>query len=337
MASPLMYGTDCMVPIPMKNFALIGVAGFVAPRHLKAVKETGHRVVAACDPSDAVGVMDRYFFETRFFREFERFERHVEKLRRRGEDERVHYVSICSPNYLHDAHVRFALRSGAHAICEKPLVINPWNLDPLLEIEADSGRHIFPILQLRVHPALTTLRKELAAAPRSSVKREVVLTYVTVRGHWYLHSWKGDLERSGGLAANIGIHFFDLLIWLFGPVQGVEVHLSDPLRMSGYLELERATVRWHLSVSREDLPFEAVPGGRTTYRSITIGGEEVEFSEGFTDLHTILYRDILAGEGFGLEDARPSIVLVHDIRTSPPTGLTERSHPLARGNRPAGG
>lgn len=320
----------------MKNFAILGVAGYIAPRHLKAINDTGNRVVAACDPSDAVGILDKYSFETRYFREFERFDRHIEKLRRRGGDERVHYLSICSPNYLHDAHIRLALRAGADAICEKPLVINPWNLDPLLELEAESGKRVYTILQLRVHPGLIALKQQIAMSPPAP-KREVVLTYLTVRGNWYLNSWKGDQERSGGLATNIGIHFFDLLIWLFGAVQGVEVHLNDPLRISGHLELERASVRWYLSVDREDLPFEAVPGGRTTHRSITIDGNEMEFSEGFGDLHTVLYRDILEGRGFGVEDARPSITLVHDIRTGPAVGLTERSHPLARGKSPARG
>ena len=311
----------------MTNFAILGVAGYIAPRHLKAIKDTGHRVVAACDPSDAVGVLDRYAFDTRFFREFERFDRHLEKLRRKGEDERVHYLSICSPNYLHDAHIRLALRTGAHAICEKPLVINPWNLDPLAELEAESGKRVHTVLQLRVHPALVALRDELRRAP-STARREVVLTYLTVRGSWYQSSWKGDLARSGGLATNIGIHFFDLLIWLFGPVQGLEVHLNEPTRIAGYLELEGAAVKWFLSVDPADLPFQAVPGGKTPHRSITIDGNEVEFSEGFADLLTAVYQGILEGRGFGIEDARPSISLVHDIREAAPVGLTDRAHPL---------
>ena len=233
-------------------------------------------------------MLDRYFFETRYFREFERFDRHVEKLRRRREEERVHYVSICSPNYLHDAHIRFALRVGAHAICEKPLVINPWNLDTLAELEQEMGKRIYGILQLRVHPTLVELRERLLAA--GNRRREVVLTYVTSRGNWYLNSWKGDVSRSGGIAGNIGIHFFDLLLWLFGRVQGFELHASSPQQMAGYLELERASVRWLLSIDRHDLPFQAVPGGPTTYRSITVDGEELEFSDGFTDLHTRVYQ-----------------------------------------------
>lgn len=311
----------------MRNFAVTGVAGYIAPRHLKAIKDTGNNLVAACDPNDSVGILDRYFFDTRYFREFERFDRHVEKLRRRAEEERVHFVSICSPNYLHDAHIRLALRVGAAAICEKPLVINPWNLDPLCELEAEQGRRIYTVLQLRVHPALVKLREQLAATPGR--KHDVVLTYVTSRGRWYLNSWKGDIERSGGLATNIGIHFFDLLIWLFGRVNAVEVHVSDPRRVSGYLDLERASVRWFLSIDRQDLHFETAPGGPTTHRSITIDGREVEFSDGFTDLHTAVYRDILEGRGFGVEDARPSIVLSHAIRNANPVGLTSRSHELA--------
>jgi UDP-N-acetyl-2-amino-2-deoxyglucuronate dehydrogenase len=314
-----------------RNFAITGVAGFVAPRHLRAIKDTGSNLVAACDPNDSVGILDKYFFDTRFFREFERFDRHIEK-RRKKEEERVHYVSICSPNHLHDAHARFALRVGAHAICEKPLVINPWNLDPLLEIEEEYGRRIYTVLQLRVHPSLMALRDRLAAEPATR-KHEVNLSYVTSRGNWYLSSWKGDLERSGGLACNIGIHFFDLLLWLFGRVEGVEMHVSDPRKAAGYLELERASVRWFLSIDPADLPFEAVPGGPTTHRSITVDGQEVEFSEGFTDLHTVIYREILAGRGFGIEDARPSIVLAHAIRNAHPVGVTSRSHDLTRRTR----
>jgi UDP-N-acetyl-2-amino-2-deoxyglucuronate dehydrogenase len=312
----------------MKNFAMLGVAGYIAPRHLTAIKDTGNRIVAACDPNDAVGILDKYSFETRYFREFERFDRHLDKLRRRRDPEQVDYVSICSPNYLHDAHIRLALRTGAHAICEKPLVINPWNLDPLLELEAESGRKVYTVLQLRVHPALIALRERLATS--GTGKRDVSLTYLTVRGRWYANSWKGNVEQSGGLVTNIGIHFFDLLIWLFGAVEGVEVHVRDASRVAGYLELARARVRWFLSVSPEDLPFRAVPGGRTTHRSITIDSEEVEFSEGFGDLHTMVYQEILEGRGFGVEDARPSIELVHAIRTAEATGPGERAHSLLR-------
>ncbi|MCX6835095.1 MAG: Gfo/Idh/MocA family oxidoreductase [candidate division Zixibacteria bacterium] len=312
-----------------KNFAITGVGGYVAPRHLKAIKDTGHRLVAAVDPADSVGILDRYFNDVAFFTEFERFDRHLEKLRRAADDKLVHYVSICSPNYLHDAHCRFALRVGADAICEKPLVLNPWNIDALAELEQESGRKINTVLQLRVHPALIALRDKLQREkPRD--KHDVVLTYITSRGRWYLVSWKGQLDRSGGLATNIGIHFFDLLIWLFGPVEKSEVHISQPTTASGYLELERARVRWILSIDRNLSPDAAKNSEQTTYRSITIDGEEVEFSAGFADLHTEVYRRTLEGRGFGLEDARPSISLAHDIRVSTPSGGSGRSHPLLK-------
>ncbi|HUV30429.1 MAG TPA: Gfo/Idh/MocA family oxidoreductase [Acidobacteriota bacterium] len=312
-----------------KNFAITGVAGYVASRHLRAIKETGNRLVAAVDPSDSVGILDRHFTDVKFFTEFERFDRHLDKLRRQSEDKRVHYVSICSPNYLHDAHVRFALRIGADAICEKPLVLNPWNIDPLRQLEQESGRHVSTILQLRVHPSLIALRDKIARE-KANRKYEVVLTYITARGPWYLISWKGQPDRSGGLATNIGIHFFDLLIWLFGPVQHSEVHHSEPTKTAGFLELQKANVRWYLSIDRADLPRGASDSGQTTYRSITIGGEEIEFSAGFTDLHTVAYREILAGRGFGLEESRPSITLAHDIRVAKATGKNENSHPLLK-------
>ncbi|NMC43408.1 MAG: Gfo/Idh/MocA family oxidoreductase [candidate division Zixibacteria bacterium] len=310
-----------------KNFALIGAGGFVAPRHMKAIKETGNNLVAAVDPSDSVGILDSYFHDVRFFVEFERFDRHIEKLRRQGDNERVHYVSICSPNFLHDAHVRFALRVGADAICEKPLVLNPWNLDALAELEQESGHRVYTVLQLRLHPALIALREKLLKEKRAH-KHDVCLTYITSRGRWYLVSWKGQLERSGGLPTNIGIHFFDLLVWLFGPVQQNEVHHSEPTRVGGYLELERARVTWFLSIDFNDLPEVARREGKATYRSITIDEEEVEFSGGFTDLHTMVYKDILSGGGYGLEAARPSIELVHDLREASPSGIMDRSHPL---------
>jgi len=308
-----------------KNFAVIGVGGYVAPRHLKAIKDTGNNLVAAVDPSDSVGVLDGYFDDVRFFVEFERFDRHIEKLRRQDEDKAVDFVSICSPNYLHDAHVRFALRVNADAICEKPLVLNPWNIDALADLEKESGRKIYTVLQLRVHPSLIALREKLLQ-DKSGRKHEVCLTYITSRGRWYLVSWKGQMERSGGLATNIGIHFFDLLIWLFGSVEQNEVHVSDQTKVGGYMELERARVTWYLSIDRNDLPEVAVKAGKPTYRSITIDGEEVEFSGGFTDLHTVVYKDILDGGGFGLEDARPSIELVHKIRNAEIMGVRERSH-----------
>ena len=303
-----------------KNFAITGVAGYIAPRHLGAIKDTGNRLVAAVDPHDSVGILDRFFYDVAYFREFERFDRHVDKLRRKSEQDRVHYVSICSPNYLHDAHIRFALRTGADAICEKPLVLNPWNCDALMELEAESGRRVNTVLQLRLHPAVQALKEKFAPAG-DDTRHDVNLTYITSRGSWYLHSWKGDADRSGGLVSNIGIHFFDMLIWLFGSVQQSSVYLAEKERTCGHLELERARVNWFLSVDRGDLPRSVVSGGQTTYRSITIDGEEVEFSGGFTDLHTRVYEATLAGRGFGIADARPSIDLVHNIRTSEPEGL----------------
>ena len=310
-----------------KNFAFIGVAGFIAPRHLTAIKQTGNRLVAAVDPHDSVGILDSYFSEVSFFTEFERFDRHIEKLRRQSEPERVHYVSICSPNYLHDAHIRFALRVGAEAICEKPLVLNPWNCDVLQELEREFSTRIHTILQLRLHPLLRDLKESLGSEPGGK-KHEVSLTYISARGKWYQYSWKGSRERSGGLATNIGIHFFDLLLWLFGPVERSEVHYEDPLKTSGYLELERAKIRWYLSIDRNDLPLENAGEQSGTFRSIRIDDREIEFSEGFRDLHTLSYENILSGHGFGIEDARPSIQLTHNIRNSTPTGITPDSHPL---------
>ena len=308
------------------NFALTGAAGFVAPRHLRAIKDTGHRLVAAADPHDAVGVLDRYAFDVRFFTEIERFDRHLEKLRRGPVADRVDYVSVCSPNYLHDAHIRLALRVGAHVICEKPLVINPWNLDALLELERETGRRVNTVLQLRLHPQLMALRRQLASA-RADV-HDVCLTYITARGQWYDVSWKGSDERSGGLVTNIGIHFFDLLIWLFGRVAECEVHVREPHRMSGYLRLERANVRWFLSSDIADLPFTPEPGVKTTFRSITVDGKEIEFSEGFTDLHTRVYEETLAGRGFGIEESRPSIELSHRIRQTAAALVPAHLHPM---------
>ena len=298
------------------NFAVCGVAGYVAERHLRAIRDTGHRIVAAVDPHDAVGLLDRYSFDVRFFREIERFDRHLEKLRRGPAAHRVHYVSICSPNYLHDAHLRLALRVGADAICEKPLVINPWNLDALQELERETGRRISAILQLRLHPALIALKRTVESEPGRGV-HDVTLTYVTARGPWYDVSWKGAEERSGGLVTNIGIHLFDLVMWIFGSVERAEVVLREPRRAAGVLELQHARVRWFLSADPSDLPFPAVPGGRTSHRSMTVDGRDVEFTDGMTDLHTRSYEEILAGRGFGTDDARPAIELVHRIRTTP--------------------
>jgi UDP-N-acetyl-2-amino-2-deoxyglucuronate dehydrogenase len=307
-----------------KNFAVTGVAGYIAPRHLKAITETGCRVVAAVDPHDAVGILDRYAFDVRFFTEFERFDRHLEKLRRGPAEDHVHFVSICSPNYLHDAHIRLALRIGADAICEKPLVINPWNLDALEELQHETGRRVHTVLQLRLHPALIALKQRLDA---DGGHHDVELTYVTARGGWYDVSWKGSAERSGGVATNIGIHFFDLLLWLFGGVVRSEVHLNDPKKMAGLIELDHASVRWYLSTDARDLPFSPEPGKRTTFRSIAVDGHEVEFTDGFADLHTRVYEDILAGGGFGIGDARRSIELAYRIRhaaVTTPVGAAHR-------------
>jgi UDP-N-acetyl-2-amino-2-deoxyglucuronate dehydrogenase len=307
-----------------QNFAITGVAGYVAQRHLKAIVDTGNHIAAAVDPHDAVGVLDRYSFDVRFFTEFERFDRHLEKLRRGPAADHVRFVSICSPNYLHDAHIRLALRIGADAICEKPLVINPWNLDALEELQQETGRHVYTVLQLRLHPALIALKERLDAA---GGHHDVELTYITARGGWYGVSWKGSLERSGGVATNIGIHLFDLLIWLFGGVSKSQVHLNDAKKMAGHIELQRASVRWYLSTDVRDLPFTPEPGKRTTFRSITVDGHEVEFTEGFADLHTRVYEHMLAGDGFGIQHARPSIELAHNIRHMPATEPTVAAHP----------
>ncbi|MGE5363782.1 MAG: Gfo/Idh/MocA family oxidoreductase [Bacteroidota bacterium] len=320
----------------MYNFALTGAAGYIAPRHLTAIKDTGNRLLAAVDPHDSVGILDRFFPQTSFFTEYERFDRHLEKLRRAGEDQRVHYVSICSPNFLHDAHIRTALRVNADAICEKPLVLNPWNLDALEELESETGRRVYTILQLRVHPALIALKQKLEAERLSSkgdkTKRDVVMTYITSRGPWYNYSWKGNPEKSGGVATNIGVHFFDLLIHFFGPVERNELHMSDKNKMAGLLELRDANVRWYLSIDKNDLPPEVVSNGKTTFRSITVDGSEIEFTEGFTDLHTRVYEETLNGRGFGISDTRASIELVYGIRHAEVSRNTGYLHPmLAKG------
>lgn len=315
----------------IQNFALIGAAGYIAPRHMQAIREVGGNLVAALDPSDSVGILDRYFLDCPFFVEFERFDRHAEKLRRQGPDQAIHLVSICSPNYLHDAHVRFALRIGADALCEKPLVLNPWNVDALRVLEVESGRRIHTVLQLRHHPAILALRERVAQAPPDHVF-DIDLVYLTSRGRWYDISWKGDVSKSGGIATNIGVHFFDMLLWIFGPLKDVRVHFHDARRIGGELLLARARVRWFLSLERQDLPAEAQARGLPSYRRLTLDGEPVEFSEGFTDLHTEVYRNVLAGRGFGLDDAFPSIELVHRIRHALPTGceadfLAALAHP----------
>lgn len=303
----------------VKNFAITGVGGYIAPRHLKAIKDTGNNLIAAVDPNDSVGIIDRYFPEAAFFTEIERFDRHLEKLKRGGHENKIDYLSICTPNNLHDAHIRLALRLGADAICEKPLVLNPWNLDALEELEAETGKRVYTILQLRVHPALIALKQKYTeedALNNGAKKHEVVLNYITSRGPWYHYSWKGMPERSGGLATNIGVHFFDLLLWLFGAAQESAVTLSESKKMAGNLELKNANVKWFLSINRGDLPPEAIEKEMSTYRSITVDGKEIEFTDGFTDLHTKVYEETLNGRGFGITDVRPSITLVQNIRSS---------------------
>jgi UDP-N-acetyl-2-amino-2-deoxyglucuronate dehydrogenase len=306
------------------KFAMIGVAGYIAVRHLQAIKETGNHLLATLDPFDSVGCIDSYFPEADFFVEFERFDRHIDKLKRVGTS--IDYVSICSPNYLHDSHIRFALRQGADAICEKPLVLNPWNLDALAEIEKETGKSIFNILQLRLHPSIMALRERINQEPPGRV-HDIDLSYITSRGNWYRISWKGDRQKSGGVATNIGVHFFDMLTWIFGQVQENTVHLSDDNRAAGFLRLEKARVRWLLSIDHNDLPVEVRERGQRTFRSISVDGEEIEFSDGFADLHTKTYRNILSGRGYGLEAARRSIETVYTIRNSNAVGLKGDYHP----------
>ena len=308
----------------VKRFALIGIAGFVAPRHLKAIRDTGNLLIAGLDRSDSVGIVDSYFPDAAFFTEFERFDRHLDKCARKGAP--IEYLSVCSPNYLHDAHIRFGLRMGVDVICEKPLVLNPWNLDALGHMEKETGRRIHSILQLRVHPDILALKQRLNEAGGDR-KHEVLLTYIAPRGKWYYASWKGNEEKSGGIATNIGIHFFDMLIWLFGDVLKMEVHQRSHDRAAGHIELETAKVKWFLSINADHLPDRSQ---RKTYRSITIDGTELEFSQGFEDLHTISYQEILSGRGFGIEEVRPSIQLVHDIRHAPIIGHEENMHHLAK-------
>ncbi|MDX5407737.1 MAG: Gfo/Idh/MocA family oxidoreductase [Chromatiaceae bacterium] len=311
----------------MKNFALIGAAGYIAPRHMKAIKETGNNLVAALDKNDSVGIIDSHFPDAHFFTEFERFDRHVDKLRRENNGKQINYVSICSPNYLHDSHMRFALRAGADAICEKPLVLNPWNIDGLQDIEKETGHKVNTILQLRLHPAIIALKQKVAASPAGK-KFDVDLTYITSRGNWYLQSWKGDDKKSGGISTNIGVHFYDMLHFVFGALQDNKVHFNSPTKAAGYLEYEKARVRWFLSVDVNDIPAEVRATGQRTFRAITADGESVEFSDGFTDLHTVSYREILAGNGFGLEENRVAIETVAHIRNAALSPLTGEYHPF---------
>lgn len=294
-----------------KNFAVIGAAGFVAPRHLKAIKETGNNILVALDNSDSVGILDSYSTDIHFFTEFERFDRHIDKLKRQGTS--LDYVSICSPNYLHDSHIRYALRSGADAVCEKPLVLTPKNIDALEEMEKQTGKNVYGILQLRLHDAIKAI-KEKVDREYDGEKVHISLKYITTRGNWYHYSWKGDIEKSGGIAANLGIHFFDMLLWIFGSVKDVKIFQANDKKIKGYFELEKANVDWTLSLDKEDLPESAVQKGDRTYRSMKINGHEVDFTSGFTDLHTLSYQEILNGNGFRLHDMRPSVELAYKIR-----------------------
>ncbi|MFN8240078.1 MAG: Gfo/Idh/MocA family oxidoreductase [Bacteroidales bacterium] len=310
-----------------KNFGLIGVAGYIAERHLRAIKETGNTLLASLDKFDCVGILDSYFPESDFFVEFERFDRHFEKLKRSGTA--IDYVTICSPNYLHDSHIRFALRYQADAICEKPIVLNPWNIDALKQIENETGRKVNTILQLRLHPKILELREKILNGPADKVYN-IDLTYITSRGNWYNFSWKGDVHKSGGVATNIGVHFFDMLGWIFGPTKSNIVHLSQNNKASGFLQLEKARVRWFLSIDNRDIPEDTRKTGKRTFRSIKVDGEEFEFSEGFTDLHTLSYKEILAGNGYGLDAARQSIDTVYEIRNASPAGLKGDYHPILK-------
>lgn len=310
-----------------KNFGIIGVAGYIAIRHLHAIKETGNNLLASLDKFDSVGRIDSYFPESDFFVEFERFDRHFDKLKRTGT--KIDYVSICSPNYLHDSHIRFALRHQAEAICEKPIVLNPWNIDALQEIENETGRKIYTVLQLRLHPKILELREKIRNGPKDKIY-DINMTYITSRGNWYSVSWKGDIQKSGGVATNIGIHFFDMLSWIFGETRKNIVHFSEPRKAAGYLELENARVRWFLSLDYNDIPVKCKESGSRTYRSITVNGEEIEFSEGFADLHTLTYREIIDGRGFGLKEARQSVETAYTIRNSKPVGLKGDYHPILK-------
>ncbi len=310
-----------------KNFALIGVAGYIAVRHLKAIHETHNNLVAALDVYDSVGIIDSYFPDTDFFVEFERFDRHIDKLRREGKQ--VDFISICSPNYLHDSHIRFALRSQANAICEKPLVLNPWNFEGLADYEKDMGKKVFNVLQLRLHPSIKALREKIRKGPKDKI-HDIDLTYITSRGNWYHYSWKGNLQKSGGIATNIGIHFFDMLIWIFGDVKQNITHRLEEDKASGYLELEQARIRWYLSIDADDLPAAVKEKGQRTFRSITMDDEEIEFSDGFTDLHTQTYQEILDGNGYPLEESKKSIEVVYTIRNAEPVGCKGDYHPLCK-------
>jgi UDP-N-acetyl-2-amino-2-deoxyglucuronate dehydrogenase len=311
----------------MKNFALIGAAGYIAPRHMKAIKDTNNNLVAALDTNDSVGIMDSYFPDAAFFTEFERFDRHIDKLRRTGQ--KIDYVSICSPNYLHDAHMRFGLRNEAHVICEKPIVLNPWNIDALKEIENETGFNIYTILQLRLHKSIIALKEKIDKGPKDKIY-EFDLTYQTSRGNWYFTSWKGDVDKSGGIATNIGVHFFDMLGWVFGNIRQNVVHIHTHDRAAGYLEFDRARIRWFLSINYDTIPAKVRATGKRTFRSMEVDGEQIEFSDGFTELHTTSYQDILNGGGFRIDASKQAIEIVHDIRSKTPIGLKGDYHPFAK-------
>ena len=312
----------------MKNFALIGAAGYIAVRHMQAVKETGNNLIAVLDKFDSIGIIDSYFPDADFFTEFERFDRHIDKLRH-NENKRIDYVSICTPNYLHDSHIRFALKQHADAICEKPMVLNPWNVDALGEVEKETGQKINNILQLRLHPNIIKLKEEVEKSPEDKIY-DIDLTYLTSRGKWYFISWKGDIQKAGGVATNIGVHFFDMLTWIFGEVKENIVHISEESKAAGFLKLKKANVRWFLSVDYQNVPVDLKAKGQRIYRSITVDGKEIEFSGGFTDLHTLSYQEILKGNGFGIEDVRATVQAVYDIRNASPVGLKGDYHPLLK-------
>ena len=311
----------------IKNFSLIGVAGYIAVRHLKAIKETGNQLIASLDQFDSVGVIDQYFPDSDFFVEFERFDRHIDKIKRNG----IHmdYISICSPNFLHDAHIRFALRHQADAICEKPMVLNPWNVDALQDFEKETGKNVYNLLQLRLHPSIIELKKRIENGPKDKIY-DIDLSYITSRGNWYFFSWKGDIQKSGGVATNIGVHFFDMLTWIFGEVEENIVHISKDNKVAGYLGLKKARVRWFLSVDYEDIPEKIKAKGQRTFRSLKLDDQEIEFSDGFTNLHTLSYENILSGKGFGIKEVESSVKTVYDIRNAMPTGCKGDCHPFCK-------
>lgn len=311
----------------MKNFALIGAAGYIAPRHLRAIKDTGNNLVAAYDVFDSVGIMDSFFPQASFFTSMELFDRHCSKVQ--NTSEKIDIMSVCTPNFLHDAHIRYGLRLGADVICEKPMVLNPWNIDALKNIEEKTGHKVYNILQLRLHDAIIALKKKIEEGPKDKIY-DVDLTYITSRGNWYYSSWKGDEHKSGGVATNIGVHFYDMLQWVFGPIKENIVHVASHDRVAGYLGLEKARVRYFLSINADHLPENCVEGEKRTYRTIMIDGEEFEFSNGFNDLHTKSYQKILSGEGFGVDEVKNCIQVVHDIRYATPIGLKGNYHPLAK-------